>query len=85
MAFVEDYVRGSMRFGVVILSVVVAIVGLDSAHGWAGVVGVVAAVLGGVAVFVPLARRSTFGRQWATIAVIIVAQGALLVAFWQWA
>ncbi|MGH3763114.1 hypothetical protein [Actinophytocola sp.] len=81
-ALVEGYLRETMITGAVLFSVVAAVLGATSGVvAWA--VGCVTAGVGGAAlVLVAVARRWSFGRQWATVLGVLVLQLALMITRW---
>lgn len=82
VAFLEDAVRRWLAIGALLLSVVVVLAGLTADEsGWA-VAGVIAGVLGAVAVLAALIFWS-FGRQLVVYAAVIALHAALLFAYGQ--
>lgn len=83
VALAEGFLREAMIWGAVLFSILAAVFGATSGDPvWA--VPMVASGVAGVAlVFVALARRWAFGKQWAVLLSVVAVQGVLIVALWQ--
>ncbi|TDE02567.1 hypothetical protein [Jiangella asiatica] len=80
-ALAEGFLRDSMVIGTATFSLIIAVAGLLSGDTGKAVVGVVAGVGGAVLVVAAVARRWPTGRQWLTIAVVLVVEVGLIAAW----
>jgi hypothetical protein len=80
VAFAEGWLRDTFRWGVVLSSIVAIGVGVTAGRLAWTVVLIVAGVAGTALMFWSLARRWSFGRQWAVLLGALVVQIALIAA-----
>jgi hypothetical protein len=83
VALAEGFLREAVIWGAVLFSVLAAVFGATSGSvAWA-IPMVIAGVAGAVVVFVAVARKWTFGAQWAAFMTVLIVEIALIVALWQ--
>jgi hypothetical protein len=83
VALAEGFLREIMITGVVLFSVIAAVIGATSGDPAWAVGCVVAGIFGVVLVLLAVARHWSFGRQWAVILGILLLQSGLMVIFWK--
>lgn len=83
VAFAERFLRDTFVWGAVLFSIVAILVGVTSGSAAWAVPMAAAGVAGIVLVFWALARRWTFGRQWAVLLGVLLAQIVLVLVQWR--
>lgn len=78
-AIAEGFLREAMITGAALFSIIAAVMGVTSGGAAWAVAGVVAGVGGLGLLLVAVARRWSFGRQWAVILGVITFQVVLMV------
>lgn len=82
-ALVEGFLRETFVWGAVLFSILAAVFGATSGEPAWAVSMVAAGIAGTVLVFWSIARKWSFGRQWAVLLGVLVVQIALIVVLWR--
>ena len=83
VALAEGFLRDALLTGAVLFSIITVWIGLTSSAAVWKITCVVFGVVGIALVLVAVARRWSFGRQWAVILAVFVLQVGLMIAVWQ--
>jgi hypothetical protein len=83
IALAEGFLRETFVWGAVAFSIIAAVVGATSGEPAWAVTMVAAGIAGTVLVFWSIAKKWSFGRQWAVLLGVLVVQIALIVVLWR--
>lgn len=83
VALAEGFLRETFVWGAILFCILAAVFGATAGDIRWAVPMIVSGVAGVVLVFWSIARKWTFGRQWAVLLSVVLVQAVLIVALWR--